>query len=168
MPAGFTLLEVLVVVVLIGIIVSVVTVSATTGNLEDKLKEEARRMQALMSLASEEAILRNQELALSVGSDAYRFEVLEQGRWKAIEGDRLFRRRDVAAGLDMSLLVEETELSLGDDEEAAGMSRIFFLSSGEVLPPFELVLKSENAEFERRLRLNENGDIEIVKPEEFF
>lgn len=165
--AGFTLLELLVVVILIGIVVSVVTVSATTGNLEDQLEEEAKRMQALMSLAREEAILRNQELAFSVTRDSYRFEVLEEGNWKPITGDRIFREREIAGGLEMSLLVDEVELSLSAQQEETLASRIYFLSSGEITP-FELVLRSVNERYERRVTLNEDDELVITQPEDVY
>ena len=57
--AGFTLLEMMVVVVIIGIIMSFATLSIGGGDRRaDELKREAQRFMALLELASSEAIKR--------------------------------------------------------------------------------------------------------------
>jgi general secretion pathway protein H len=165
--AGFTLLELLVVVVLIGIMASLITVSVSMGDLEDRMVEEAKRMQALMSLAREEAILQNRELAMSVTDNSYEFEVLDEGKWKPIRDDKVFRQREIHSGLRLSLLVDDVQVQLTKDKKDTPPSKIYFLSSGEITP-FELILRSDDKAFERRLKLNDEGEIEVVKPEEVF
>jgi type II secretion system protein H len=55
--SGFTLLEMLVVIVLAGILVSIVTISVTPDPRQ-KLTREAERIGHLMSLAADEARIR--------------------------------------------------------------------------------------------------------------
>ena len=74
---GFTLIEVLVVVVIIGITLSFAVLTVSSG--EDEVETEARRFAALVKLAGEEAVLRSRELAVEVQRSGYRFAVSDGG-----------------------------------------------------------------------------------------
>ena len=54
---GFTLIELMVVLVIIGIIMSVMVMSIRTGDISEHMEIEVNRLHALVSLAQEEAIL---------------------------------------------------------------------------------------------------------------
>ena len=64
--SGFTLLELLVVLVIIGILLTMASLSVGGGGEQRQLREEAERITALLALAADEAILKNRELLLSV------------------------------------------------------------------------------------------------------
>jgi general secretion pathway protein H len=138
--SGFTLIEVITVVIVIGVIISFITLS--TGQHADRVVEdEAKRLQALMVLAREDAVLRPVNFALEISKHGYRFVVPGEnpGEWAAREGDAVFREREFPEVIRVSLEVDSEEVSLENKENPA---HILFLSTGEVQPIFTLQLKS--------------------------
>ena len=70
---GFTLLELLVVVVIVAILFTYTTLAIRSDSYEDIIKKEAYRLERLIELCLEEAILRGEEYALESYLDGYRF-----------------------------------------------------------------------------------------------
>lgn len=144
---GFTLLEVLMVVLLVGIMSSVVVLSINTGGAGRQLPEESQRLAALIEQAANEAVMQNQEFGLRVTSEGYGFLCLNEAeqRWDAC-ADEIFRERELPEGLELSLVREgsiESLPSLADAEARPARQRreeggeptltpdLFLLSSGE-------------------------------------
>lgn len=135
---GFTLIEVLVVVLIIGITLSFAVLTVSSG--EDELVEtEARRFAALVKLAGEEAVLRSQELAVEVQRSGYRFARSDAGKWVPLEDDRLLRARELPPEIVIEGLLNGEPIPFELLEEG-DTPRIFLLSSGE-MTPFELEFK---------------------------
>ncbi len=136
---GFTLLELLVVLLIIGIIVGMATLSVG-GNEGRALRDEAQRLSALLELAAQDAILNARELALEVDGAAYRFlhYDAEAEQWLPLADDVL-RPRELPPGMELSALVEGQQPEEGKFGETEA-TRIFILSSGE-MTPFTLTLK---------------------------
>lgn len=82
--AGFTLLELLVVVVIVGILVTFATLSITNRAVSDKLEVEAARLQQLFEIAGEDAELQGVELGFVKTESGYVFLVANEGRWMPI------------------------------------------------------------------------------------
>jgi len=127
---GFTLLELLVVILVIGIIVSFASLSIGQ-HASRSLRDEAERIHSLLRLAGEEAVLQGRELAMEFNSRGYLFVTLEGGEWLPVEEDRLFRERELPDDLHIKLTLEGVEVDLLDSENPP---RILLLSSGEVTP----------------------------------
>ncbi|MDZ7748680.1 MAG: type II secretion system minor pseudopilin GspH [Halofilum sp. (in: g-proteobacteria)] len=70
---GFTLIELLVVIALIGVLAATVVLSIPAPSTAERLHTEAQRLQARMTLAREEAVLRARTFGLHVESDGYSF-----------------------------------------------------------------------------------------------
>jgi len=150
--AGFTLLEVLVVVFIIGIVLSVAVISLPADH-EKALQTEAERVDALIGLAQQEAIIRDRQLALEVKTDGYRFLIQDGTSWTPMP-DANFRARSLAEPIQMDLIIDGAPLlkqDQGDDtadkDEDDEAPRIFVLSSGE-LSPFTLSLTHPDVPFE--------------------
>ncbi len=143
---GFTLLELLIVLVILGITISFTVLSFGLKTPQDDLKEQGLRLAALMQLASEESILLSQELALQFESDGYHFLNLKDDQWLEIKNDQVFRRRVLPESISVELSVEGSDVS--NDE--AVVERIYFYSSGEA-SPFVLTLRSQDTEFSYQL-----------------
>ena len=73
---GFTLLELLVVMVIAGIMLGVVSFNALP-NSRQRLENDAKRLALLFQLARDEAILRNLPVAFDVDQFGYHFLVRE-------------------------------------------------------------------------------------------
>ena len=144
---GFTLLELLVVLVLIGIIVSFAVLSIGDGGRQERLKQEAQRVHALFALASEEAVLRSLELGVIVQRQGYRFVVYDGEAWQPLGGDDMFRDRSLPETLEVSLFMEglPVDLEPRPAKDSADIApQLLFFSSGE-RTPFELVLEYRDA-----------------------
>lgn len=106
--SGFTLLEMLVVVLIMGILVTAVSVKLQPGNA-DLLRVEAERLAQLMELAAQEAQITGAAIAWT--SDGYRYRFWRQGNdgvWSEIRDDGLLRARSLSGGMVISQLRNES------------------------------------------------------------
>ena len=157
---GFTLLEILVVLILLGIILSVAVLSAGGGK-ERETEQEVYRMVQLIHLAKEEAILNRQELAVKFSPNAYEFLRLEDEDWVPYSENKLFYQRELGDEYELRLLQDGISVSL--QEEDAG--RILLLSSGE-MTPIELFFGLLDSEARYHLIGNALGDITVEHPQD--
>jgi type II secretion system protein H len=130
--SGFTLVEILVVLVIIGITVAMISINLMP---DDKrvLSTEAQKLGLLFELARDEAIVSGNEIAWSAEGNKTRFwRKDEQGKWLASTGDELFRERDLAPGVKLA------ELQI-NSLRATGNERLIF-SPGGMSVPFKLDL----------------------------
>jgi general secretion pathway protein H len=158
--AGFTLLEILVVLILLGIILSVAVLS-TGGGKERELEQEVQRMVRLIELAKEEAVLNRLELAIKFSPHAYEFLRQENDNWLPYADHRLFAPRTLGEEYELQLLQDGMSVSL--QEKDAG--RIQLLSSGE-MTPFELYFGLFNTERRYHLIGNALGEITVEYPQD--
>jgi len=90
---GFTLIEVMVVVVIIAALSSMVVINAMPGDAA-QVDREARRLAALLELASAEARAGGQSIAWSQESDGYSFwQRSDDGEWTRFSDASVYRRR---------------------------------------------------------------------------
>ena len=105
--AGFTLVEVMVVVIIIGVMATFAGLSIGSRVNEDKLETEARRAEAILKLASEEAEAKGIEIGLRFTEGGYRLLTLDTNRkWQDYEASGPLRRRSFASPFALSLLVD--------------------------------------------------------------
>lgn len=164
---GFTLLEMLVVVFIIGIIVSLATLSVGGRAADDRLEREARRLDALLQTAAEEAVLFGVDLGLELTPGGYRFLRLDADGWTPIgAGDSPLRPRELAEGVTLHLVREDGEprrLTGGEDEKSGGpRPEILFLSSGEITP-FELSMTADGAASRYRYEGELTGELKMKR-----
>ena len=157
--AGFTLLELLVVILIIGIIISFASLSIGQ-NTSRIVQDEIERLHGLIQLAGEEAVIQRRELALEFDRKTYQFMELGGEGWQPIEEDKMFRKRSLPEPVELELLLEGAGVSF---EDKKNLPRIFILSSGE-LTPFNLVLQIDEGE-EYSLEGFINGKLALVKAE---
>jgi len=167
---GFTLLEVLVVVAIIGIVLAMATLNVGGDRRGDALREESRRFAALVQLADEQAILRSEEWGVRLDADGYGFLVLDGAQWIPV-ADPVFRERRFDEGTRVDLELEGRPLVLSggdfdtraDDEESeADTSRkpeILLLSSGE-MSPFVAEFSATGSAGRYRVRSTLLGEVE--------
>jgi general secretion pathway protein H len=155
---GFTLLELLVVVVIVAILFTYTTLAIRSDSPEDIIKKEAQRMERLVQLALEESILRGEEYGIELFTDGYRFLRFTQNQWQPLSEDKILRARELPLDMEMEIRLEETEIVIdlsaesaaeeklalsadagsGDEEENKPKPQIYLLSSGEITPEFDV------------------------------
>jgi len=161
---GFTLLELLVVIVIIGIITSFAVLSLGLISPQSELEQHGQRLRALMLLASEEAVLQGQELALQLDGQRYYFLILKDKTWLRINNDPVLRDRELPEHVSASLRVEGEVFEFQTETENRLTPRVYFFSSGEI-SPFNLSLSSRDAEYDYRINGNSQGVIKDVTNE---
>lgn len=158
-PHGFTLMEILVVLVIAGIISAVAVLSISSAGPGRLLQQEAERMAALVALQCEEAVLRGTGYAVSfgIGGSAYGFMRLAGEHWIPRQGDT-YRPRELPDGFHASLRVEGRPVTL--DEFNAGRPHLVCLASGEAVP-FEVRLHAPGTDTIWLVTGDWNAEVEI-------
>jgi general secretion pathway protein H len=90
--AGFTLIEVLIALLIVGVVMASVGL-ATGGFRARDLEFEADRIAQLFSLAREEAQVRGRPVRMVVTDVGYQFESFSENQWRLIREDELLRPR---------------------------------------------------------------------------
>lgn len=70
---GFTLIEILVVMLLITVLASVVAFSVGEGNQRRELINEAKRLHGVLRMAADEAVYQNLEIGVVINEEGYEF-----------------------------------------------------------------------------------------------
>ncbi|TVP60268.1 MAG: type II secretion system protein GspH [Halomonadaceae bacterium] len=142
---GFTLIEMMVVLIVIGLLVSLVGLNMGGGGERRQLEERTRDLYLKMQAASDEAVISNREIGLVFDDERYFFIVysMEEDRWEQRQ-DRRLPPGSLPQWINLDLQTEGAEeaLPVGDDDEDLIPSLVFF-SSGEVTP-FDLELRYED------------------------
>lgn len=140
--AGFSLLEVLVVLLLIGILLTMATLSLAPllgrggGNA-------AAHLAAVATLASDQATLQGTEHGLELSRDGYRVLALVGGSWLALDDDPAWRPQRLGEGFTLHLQAEGRTVPL--PEKLGGEPQLILYSSGESTP-FELELRGAGSD----------------------
>lgn len=108
--AAFTLIEILVVLMIIGIISTVAVLTMGDGGRRDKLTEEATRLQAVLKLAQEEAQLYGVEMGVSVAVKDYQFVTFDRDRWTPIADDKAYKKHKLDEEFQLALKIEGFKL----------------------------------------------------------
>jgi general secretion pathway protein H len=131
---GFSLIELLVVLVIIGVVLGAVTL-AVGGSGEREVEDAAKRAQARVQLACERALLGGYDIGFSLVGEAMRFGYLTPQGWQPFapgQGEEL-RERPLGPGLTLEL--RRDGVVIADAGDAA--PQLVCHASGE-LTPFEL------------------------------
>ncbi|MBC7983969.1 MAG: type II secretion system minor pseudopilin GspH [Candidatus Obscuribacterales bacterium] len=111
---GFTLMELLVVLVIIGVVISVASVSVRVLGSDSEIEEQVRRLAVVMTQAKEEAELQGREVGVFLDRSGYEFFLFDarQQTWLPVSDDDLFAARQLPEGLNVRLWMEGREVIL--------------------------------------------------------
>lgn len=181
---GFSLLELILVLMIIGIILGAISLTLFDRRL-DELKQQSRRLQAVIRLAVDEAVIRGQELGLLISEDGYEFLQLDDESWQAvdIEASRQFQMQAFEDQLEVLVqvsglygaqtiepLLEGIQGSQSEPEQDGPESRelvvpqILMLSSSEVTPFVIRLGYDDDEPVYMEIKTSITGSIELTGP----
>ncbi len=166
---GFTLLELMLVMALMGLAATYVVFNVFGVNQSDQLKKEAQRLQVLVDMASDYAVLNQQQLGIRFEQDEHEYYFVflnDDDEWEKITDESLYEAHVLADPFTFDLNLDDlpwdTEDRLFDremfdenfslDEEGVEIGneedrklpppQVLIMSSGEITP-FTLTLNYE-------------------------
>ena len=117
--AGFTLLEILVVILIIGIMTAVMVLSMNFSGHDTQLRTESKRLLALMKYAQDQAELQTRNYGIVFSRHQYEFVVygVRSGAWRQVFEDDVLRERTLPPGLQFQLVVDARPIVLHEKLE---------------------------------------------------
>ncbi|MBT5152968.1 MAG: type II secretion system minor pseudopilin GspH [Gammaproteobacteria bacterium] len=150
---GFTLIEILVVLLIVTILAGVTIARLPTFSRNADFETETRRLQLLFNMARQESILDSTEFGFRLTDDGYKFLKFDDGSqsWK-----------DAESPFQVRLLPDELRLVIEADSKGfsflgENLPPILILSSGENTP-FRLILQSKLQRASRTLMSEGYGE----------
>jgi general secretion pathway protein H len=177
------------VVFIIGILATMMTLSVGITGVDRELEQEIERIEALINLAAEEAVLEGQEIGIRFYENRYEFstetwftresEETETTvlRWRLMIGDDLFKPRDLSEDLLLELEIDGRQIIMEpfserkqreerlreeevEDDENGYKPQVFILSSGDITP-FTLNVRRRFGNTGMILTAEADGSIEL-------
>lgn len=169
---GFTLIEVMAVVVILSILSSVALLNMNFDNKGRQVREQAQQIAALIELASDEAIYLQKELGLRFGEGEFVFYQLEKKKskttetsdssessqpkppyWLPVSDDPRLRARPLPDQMELELSISGVEVLVEnptetDTKEYKVKPQIMMLSNGELIPDFSIRIRDVDGEHE--------------------
>lgn len=158
--SGFTLVETLVVIVIIGLLTSVVVLTMSQG---DGLRADARALAARMKLLSQESVLDGVPTGVLFTPEGYAFYSLKAGTWTELSGERVFARQAWRKGVTAEITRAANDADKGGASKTQGRSKkitptLVFDPTG-VATPFKISLRSDGELF--TVASDEKGGVSV-------
>lgn len=150
---GFTLIEVMLVIVLVGVMISAVQFTFSSSKPEQILQQNSARFAGIFDVAAEYGLLNNVELGLFVKEDTYQFLGYDGVQWSPIADNPLFEEFTLPDNVEISLQLddlpieepqlfdsslliteEEDDSFTEEDEEKKITPQVYILSGGDITP----------------------------------
>lgn len=190
--AGFTLIEIMAVMLIIGIAVGMATVSIGDGTDGHKLRTAMRQLYQSIQLAAEETVYKREQYGLrfdidnNAETERYSYEWMiydpKRKRWFAVEVPEL-AKQVLPEGLMLELTVDEQTVTIGqtvDDDEAIFEVKkdkkdrtkiypdLYFFSSGEMQNFTIRLYKTDETDPDSAYVISGNmlGQVEFIAPGE--
>ncbi|HDO1318855.1 TPA: GspH family T2SS minor pseudopilin variant ExeH [Aeromonas veronii] len=170
--SGFTLLEVLLVAMLMGLVATAVTLSMGGARGDRELDKQARRLMATLQLAQEYAVMDGRLVGIRIEDNGWQFmqRQAKDRKWLALTGDKQLGPVQLAENMTLALelegfgwqpdLDEKTEQKR-DEKERTPQLLIF---PGGELSPFVLTFsqQDEDARYTRIVKGDEFGRLTLL------
>jgi len=178
-------MEILVVIVIIGVMVSAATLAIGVLGKDSQVEDQSRRFWAVVRQAREESELQGLDVGVQVSATDYEFQKFNprENLWAPIEYDQLYAPRKLPEGLRFRMWLDGREIVLKPlpkkkakekepkDENKDGKPdidpdqptpQIVILASGEIMP-FELQIERDGAPSQFRVVGQADNDLRIER-----
>jgi len=167
--AGFTLLEIMIVVFVVGLIAAAAVITFGGDRHDTELDREAERLDALFDYVREQAELQTRDYGFRANETGYSFVVFDvlQNQWRAAGEDEALREREFPEGLEPQMVVEGRPIVL--DQKKRGIDdfkpQVMIFANGD-LSSFEISLRREDGAENARIYTDEQSIIRLLLPGE--
>jgi len=142
--SGFTLIEILVVMVIVGILATFATLKIGNRSIDDRLQTESERFEQLVKLAQEESQVKGIPIGLRFTTSGYQFLSLnDKGQW-ADYGQGALRDRPLIAPFYAEVQVDGRSVAPAQDQQAGASIND---QSQKILPQILLLPGGESSAF---------------------
>lgn len=179
---GFTLIEIMVVVIIVATVVSIALLSIGVMGEDNELDTERRRLATLIEMAQDDATMQGREFGIELMMSAYRFVEFDPltRQWAEVPGDDLYRLRYLPEGVEFALYIDDTLIPLeeeprkleddaSDSPSASGIQpyapHLFVFASGES-SVYEIRLRRPATDQELIMRGDVLGQIRFGEDDE--
>ena len=160
---GFTLLEMMVVLVLIGILTGFALLSVGPEPAGDQVQSQGERLAALLRYHREAAMLRIENRGLMLNEEGYTLLRWDGKEWIEVSDTQASAGGRLPEGLRMDLSVDDLPAALKPEKSEQGdaLPQVWLLSSGEMLP-FRLTLSDASESHRFHIDGSASGRIDTV------
>ena len=184
---GFTLLEIMVVVVIIAILTTIGVMSIGVLGGDRQRTAEVERFEDVAATAMQEAGLEGRDFGVRIQQTSYEVFVYSprRNRWEVVPSDRLYAVHTLPPGISFGLTLEGREVRLDEQPPAAGdvvdsdtkvqttqdrshvdpKPQLIFYASGDV-SPYHLELRRSDETIPYTLDEAVDGSIKALSPEQ--
>jgi general secretion pathway protein H len=149
---GFTLIEVMLVIVLIGVMVSAVQFTFSGNKAEQLLEQNSARFAGVFDVAAEYGLLNNIELGLFVDKNTYQFLGYDGVSWSPIASNPMFEVFTLPEGIEITLQLDDLPIeepllfdssilinedqddNFTEEEKKKTIPQVYMLSGGDITP----------------------------------
>jgi len=156
---GFSLLEILVVVAIVGIFVGVAVLSTDLISFDRKVEQEANRLRTLLNYTSEDALMQGRDYGITFYEDGYRFFLFDHRRqtWLPLDEEDAFAARPLPDDMIFELWMEQLPVQLQPFAELPPQLLAALAEQEETL--------AEDEEAEEEEEDEEDDEIEFPQPQ---
>jgi general secretion pathway protein H len=171
--AGFTLLEVLLVAMLMGLVATAVTLSMGGAKGDRELDKQARRFMATLQQAQEYSVMDGRLVGLRVEERGWQFmtRAAKDRKWRALTDDKILGQVTLPEEMTLTIALEgfswktdsDEKTEQGRDEEERTPQVLIF--PGGELTPFVLSLSQQNDDekYLRTVKGDEFGRLSLLE-----
>ncbi|WP_417469095.1 type II secretion system minor pseudopilin GspH [Maricaulis sp.] len=139
--AGFSLLEVLVAVSILGLMATAVALGA--GPERDPLRLEAERLVVRLHQAEQEAVMSGQPVGLALTADGYAFSNLVDGQWQPLRNHPTLQPR----GFESDMHLRSDRIAVAWRPEGVIAYPAVFFDPAGLNEPFRIVLEEDGRSY---------------------